>query len=382
MKIGIIDADLISRKKHRFPNLASMKISGYYKEQGHHVSLLLSYDEIENYDKVFISKVFTDTPIPDGITELSWVEYGGTGFFYDEAPPLPDEIEHHMPDYHLYDDFVSNLLENGAKPAELQYYTDHSIGFTTRGCIRGCSFCVNKNYRSCALHSPVQEFLDPGRKYICLLDDNILSCRDWKTIFNQLNATGKKFQFKQGMDERLLTDEKCEVVFNSNWYRDYIFAFDNIKDRRLIERKLKMLRQYTDKKPKFYVFCAYNHSDPDHYPADFCRTDIRDIFERVKVLMSYHALPYIMRYKDYEILPHRGMYITLARWCNQPGIFKKKSFREFAEIANGPGGAAARYMEEFERQYPEIATEYFDMKWSDFDGKGNYSPESNYCSSL
>lgn len=30
VKIGIIDADLISRKIHRFPNLACMKISSYY----------------------------------------------------------------------------------------------------------------------------------------------------------------------------------------------------------------------------------------------------------------------------------------------------------------------------------------------------------------
>lgn len=378
MKIGIIDADLISRKKHRFPNLACMKISAYYKEQGNNVSLLLSYDEIENYDKVFLSKVFTDTPVPEGITELSWVEYGGTGFFYDKAPPLPDEIEHHMPDYHLYDEFVFGLIENGTKPKELHYYTDHSIGFTTRGCIRGCSFCVNKNYRSCLLHSPVEEFLDPDRKYICLLDDNILSCRDWKTVFDQLNATKKKFQFKQGMDERLLTDEKCEVIFNSNWFGEYIFAFDNIKDRRLIERKLQLMRKHTSKRPKFYVFCAYNHNDPDTYPEGFWSLDIRDVFERVKVLMGYQALPYIMRYKDYEQSPYRGMYITLARWCNQPSLFKRMSFREFAAKANGPGGAAARYAEEFERQNPEIATEYFDMKWSDFDGTRNHTTEPDY----
>ena len=31
MKIGIIDADLIGKKRHRFPNLACMKIAGYYK---------------------------------------------------------------------------------------------------------------------------------------------------------------------------------------------------------------------------------------------------------------------------------------------------------------------------------------------------------------
>lgn len=111
LRIGIIDADLLSRKKHRFPNLACMKISGYYKEQGCDVSLLRSYNEIENYDKVFVSKVFTDTPVPDGVLDLPEVEYGGTGFFFDKAPNLPDEIEHHFPDYHLYDDFVNAQIE-------------------------------------------------------------------------------------------------------------------------------------------------------------------------------------------------------------------------------------------------------------------------------
>lgn len=366
MKIGIIDADLLSRKKHRFPNLACMKISAYYKEQGHNVDLLRTYDEVENYDKVFISKVFTDTPIPDGITDLSWVEYGGTGFFYDQAPPLPPEIEHHKPDYHLYDDFVSDLMEKGVRRSELTYYLDYSIGFTTRGCIRGCSFCVNKNYRICLRHSPVEEFLDPERKYICLLDDNILSCRDWKSIFAELNATGKRFQYKQGMDERLLTDEKCEVIFNSKWIGDYIFAFDNIEDRRLVEKKLQLLRDHTTKTPKFYVFCSYNHTDPDVYPDGFWESDIADLFERIRILMSYQALPYIMRYKDYELSPYRGMYITIARWCNQPSFIKKKSFREFCFYSDGQRPSATKYAADFERDHPEIASKYYDMRWSDY----------------
>ena len=31
------------------------------------------------------------------------VSFGGTGFFFDKAPDLDPKIEHHMPDYHLYD---------------------------------------------------------------------------------------------------------------------------------------------------------------------------------------------------------------------------------------------------------------------------------------
>ena len=79
MKIAIIDADLIGRKKHRFPNLACMKISGYYKDLGNEVELKLNYENLEQYDKVFISKVFTDTQIDEEILKLDNVEYGGTG---------------------------------------------------------------------------------------------------------------------------------------------------------------------------------------------------------------------------------------------------------------------------------------------------------------
>ena len=70
MKVGIIDADIIGRKKHRFPNLASMKISAWHKNNGDDVTLEWSYDNVDNYDLVYISKVFTDTVVPNGITNL------------------------------------------------------------------------------------------------------------------------------------------------------------------------------------------------------------------------------------------------------------------------------------------------------------------------
>ena len=73
--------------------------------------------------------------------------------FEDRASKLPDEIEHIKPDYHLYDSWVQKQLENGVKRKELTYYLDWSIGFTTRGCIRKCEFCVNKSYNRCSLHS-------------------------------------------------------------------------------------------------------------------------------------------------------------------------------------------------------------------------------------
>ena len=83
MKIGIIDADLLERRNHRFPNLAAMKISGYYKEKGNPVELLFDYETISDFDRVYISKVFSGTgKLTEEILKRPNVFYGGTGFFF------------------------------------------------------------------------------------------------------------------------------------------------------------------------------------------------------------------------------------------------------------------------------------------------------------
>ena len=332
MKIAIIDADLIGIRKHRFPNLACMKISSYYKQNGNEVELKTNYEDLDQYDKVFISKVFTDTPVPDHVLHLPNVEYGGTGFYYDKAPKLPDEIEHIMPDYHLYDAWVNEKLQNGGKPKDYTYYLDYSIGFLTRGCFRQCAFCVNKNYTKCEIHSPIDEFLDPSRNKICFLDDNFFACPQWKDIIEQVKATGKKFQFKQGLDERLLTDEKSKEIMSWKYDGDYIFAFDNIEDKDIIEQKAKLIRKYNKNARhdiKFYVLCGFDRNGK--YDDAFWEQDINDLFERIFILAKYNFSPYIMRYEKYKLSPFYGTYVNVARWCNQPIFFHNLSYEQFCD---------------------------------------------------
>lgn len=382
MKIAIIDADLIYRAKHRFPNLASMKLSAYHKSQGHDVCLKTDYDNLDQYDKVFISKVFTDTMIPDGVLDLPNVEYGGTGFFYDKAPKLPDEIEHIMPDYHLYDEWVAEKIAAGGKQKDFTYYLDYSIGFLTRGCFRQCEFCVNKNYKRCEAHSPVFEFMDESRPKLCFIDDNFFACPQWKELIVDVKATGKRFQFKQGLDERLLTDEKIHELMSWNYDGDYIFAFDNIEDKPLIMSKLKRIRELyptTRKHFKFYVLCGFDRNGK--WDEDFWKQDIIDTFERIKLLASYSAIPYIMRFEKCYTSKFSGVYSTVAAWCNQPSIFHKFTYRDYCRCKGmgdknyakykrdfnsylrdiGKKGAAWQYMENLEATYPEIAAEYFDF---------------------
>lgn len=389
MKIGIIDSDLIGCRKHRFPNLVCEKISGFWKEQGADVHLLLHFDWDDSYDHIYISKVFTDTPVPDLVHSLVTatkpdprIHIGGTGFYFDKAPNLPDEIEHHMPDYHLYDEWIKSEVEAAREAAEkkgvlfnekrfmvqFKEYTDYSIGFITRGCFRKCGFCVNKKFDHVFPHSPLAEFHDPSRRKLCFLDDNFLGCSKWRELLAEIISLGKPFKFKQGLDERLLTDEKCEMLFGSSYDGDLTFAFDKIADYELIHKKLRLIRKHNrSKNVKFYVLVGYESTDI---------TDIENALKRIELLLHYKCLPYLMRYMDKNDTPwkrsqFRGLYISLARWCNQPSILKKMSFREFCIASQALHKTEGTYcstmqsLVDFESKYPEIAARYFDLHFGE-----------------
>lgn len=255
--------------------------------------------------------------------------------------------------------YAGHIPEGNAN--KYKFYKDYSIGFLTRGCFRGCGFCINKNSRAARPHSPLAEFHDQRRKKICLLDDNFLACSDWRGLFDQLVETGKPFQFRQGLDERLLTHEKCAALFGCKYDGDYIFAFDSIDDRDLIVSKLHMIREHTSKPVKFYVLCGY---DPRGvYDDSFFENDIINTFERINILQAFGAVPYIMRFNRYEQSRFRGMYVNLARWCNQPSFYKKKSFLEFVEHPDNVTGAAYAYFKDFMGYQSYLQDKHITMKF-------------------
>ena len=414
LRIGMVDVDLMSSGT-RFPNLAQMKMSAYCRSRGCDVVSLYKaadLDDLDTFDAVLVSKVFTFSEVPEKLakamgtdlralnldirevvdalpSEKTVYAIGGTGFFEDGGRRLCDEIEHIMPDYHLYDAYVADMQAQGKSRALTLCYTDFSIGFTSRGCFRGCDFCVNRFHdRRAVRHSPVSEFLDPSRKYITCQDDNILGCKDWEAVMDELEATGKPFHFKQGMDIRLMSDKKASRLASCKYYGDYTFAFDRVDDFELIYRKLKLWRSHTDRSTKLYLICAFDPVDetpakperpmgahvmamrslPDRRSKD--QLDLEFLFERIRVCMSLECLPYVMRFEAYKDSEYRDLYVQLARWCNQPSIFKKKSFREFC-IANQEYAksdkpcATMKAMMHFESDRPDLAERYFDMKFGE-----------------
>lgn len=412
LRIGIIDADLLDNGT-RHPNLALLKISGYCKSFGHVVKLIKQYEEIvsdnifiesEKYDLLVMSRVFKFTKIPTIVREMirgHLIVYGGTGFldeFNDDVtqlPNLPAKVEHFMPDYHLYDEFIEWKTEGDPKKKKRDWddYISYSIGFTTRGCVRKCGFCVNRLLNRVNEWSPVNEFLDDSRPNIYLWDDNIMAAppKVFRKVMDDLRNSGKPFQFRQGMDIRLMTDAKAKLLNSVRYHGDYIFAFDHYRmdddhERKQVEQTLKGLKTWRShclKSTKLYVIVAYDYQD---------ERDIEGTFWRIKTLMEFGCLPYIMRFEAYKQSRFKNMYTQLARWCNQPGFFKKMSFRQYCvrneEYHQGiqydhegvyatklkiPKGFKTKTnyclcyqtMLDFEEEYPEIAKKYFDLRYEE-----------------
>lgn len=318
--VGMIDADLLDGGT-RFPNLALMKLSAWHKARGYTTALLTSYDKVCDYKTIYISKVFTKTKVPP-LRRKKNLYTGGTGFYEVNAPSLPNEIEHIMPDYTLYDDYVAEKISQGIPISRFDYYQNYSIGFTSRGCFRKCAFCVNRRYDHASLHSPVAEFFAPERKRICLLDDNIFACVGWRDVFASLKETGRSFQFKQGLDLRLITPEKARVLAAAKYYGEVYFAFDRIEDKDEIVRSLRIYRANCDRSTRAYVLGGFVSQDMN---------DLESVFERIAILIQYRIVPYIMRFASVYASSYAQLYSYIAAWCNQPNMFKKLSFGEFCE---------------------------------------------------
>ena len=146
-------------------------------------------------------------------------------------------------------------------------------------------------------------------------------------------------------------------------------TFDNIADYDLIHSKLKIIRKYNSSALiKFYVLVGFEGVDGK---------DIENAFKRIELLMMYHCLPYIMRFQNknyapWKESPYKGLYIALARWCNQPSFFKKLSFREYCDAnqarikTDSFTCSAKRALLEFEQDHPDISNRYFDLRYSDY----------------
>ena len=294
MKIGLIDVD-----GHHFPNLALMKISAYHKAQGDEVEWAFS---LLPYDRIYMAKVFTFTPDDLTAYQASEIIKGGTG--YDLSSRLPEEIESIYPDYALY-----NIYNT-------------AYGYLTRGCPRGCPFCIvaAKEGRQSVQVANLENFWR-GQKYIKLLDPNLLACANWENLLQQLIDSRAYIDFTQGLDIRLMTDEKADMIRRCK-IKMLHFAWDNPKDKKTFEMLKKYSKAFgtSERNQRVYVLTNFNSSfDED--------------LERVYALRDIGYDPFVMIYEKWGA-PKKLR--ELQRWCNNKRVFRAEAnFNNFN--AHGEG---------------------------------------------
>ena len=259
--IGLIQID------GKRPNLALMKLCAWHKKRGDDVTIL---DMSEyKFDRVYASKVFA----------------GGPG--YDLKGELPEEIEAVRPDYE-------------------QFKIDYSMGFTSRGCIRDCGFCIVREKEG----SIKEASFDWGTDHkVVFFDNNFLASPKCIEKLEYILLHRIKVSFSQGLDIRLVTKENARLLKNIKSYdsqfrtRRLCFSFDSLKLEDTIIEKVKLLNRVgvPSRRMMIYILVGYD-------------TTFEEDYHRFEVLQELGCKPFIMKYnnmRDMPILNH------FARWVNK-----------------------------------------------------------------
>lgn len=285
MKIGLHDSD-----KTKFPNLVLMKLSAYHKSQGDSVEW---FNPESEYDHIYSSKVFTFTPEDHDLPDSA--EKGGTG--YELSNKLPYEIEHHCPDYMLY---------------ELNY----SIGFLTRGCPRKCEWCfVPEKEGDIVAHADIEEFA--RHKEVVLMDNNVLAHSHGIIQLEKIIKLELKVDFNQGLDARLIDNATARLLSKVKWAKPLRLACDHKGQMESVRKAVELLRWHNTTPSRYFCYLLVNEID--------------DAVERVKFLKTIWVDPFAQPYLDKKGTEPTEEQRHFARWVNQKAEFKSRTWEDYRD---------------------------------------------------
>lgn len=277
MNILLIDFD------SRIPNLALMKISAYFKSFGHTVEF-----DVQDPDQVYVSVVFSkNRGQAAGLTKMfpnARITFGGPG--WDLKNFLPPSIERIKPDYDLY-------------PSE------YSQGFTTRGCIRHCPFCiVPEKEGKIQIWQHPEKFHDDRFNTCMIMDNNLFAAPDYwqRMVFEWFIDNKIKMLSPQGWDIRLLTPERAELLKEVKHAGNIHFAWDNLADENNVINGINLLKETgfnLKHDVSFYILVGFN------------TTFEQDLY-RCNRLREMRVNAFVMRYHSRDKLLNK-----LAKWANR-----------------------------------------------------------------
>jgi hypothetical protein len=261
-----------------------MQIADFYKGKVSWYSAVHHY----LYDKVYCASLFTFTDKsmvrPDMIC-------GGTGFNLETK--LPPEIEECNYDYNLYPKCRNSYL------------------WFSRGCDRGCWFCVVKKKEG-KMHSVEPKNPNPHTKEVHIMDNNPFANPEKDRMIDYVLKTKLPVVFESGIDCRLPIEDYGPDLAKMKIKRLHT-AWDNNGDD--LENNLKSLTKYVPAwKIGVYVFVCDSGED-----------FVRD-WHRVKTIEKLGMDPWVMPFNKKD--PYQRRFENLV---NRAPRFKR-ALEEKTEI--------------------------------------------------
>jgi len=256
-----------------------MKLSTFYRNLGWNVYLNKTHSIV---DKIYASCVFTwnKKKLMARLKSINRIfpdidiEMGGYAI---DSVRLSPEIDGLMPDYDLYG-------------------VDYSMGFTSRGCIRKCPFCiVHKNEGNIHPVSDIYSFWDRRHEKIVLMDNNLLASSECDNVLKSLIKEKLRVDFNQGLDIRLVNEDNAKLLSQvktsvlrfsldaPHVEKDFIKGIEILKKNKVSLSKIVV-----------YVLIGYN-------------TTFEEDMERFRILSDYGMSAFPMIFRDengnYKVRP-------------------------------------------------------------------------------
>ena len=283
------------------PNLALKKVEKYHFDKGDEViwDMPLAKDTV---DKIYVSCVFTKNKNKCEFWK-EFAQIGGSGYSLDTV--LPPEIDAILP--------------------RINY------GFTTRGCIRNCKFCiVPRKEGKIREVGDLLDLWDGKSRLVTVMDNNILAMPEhFSMVCKQAREHKLKLDFNQGLDHRLLTPEIVDLM-KSISHTEYRFAFDHPSYLPMVEKAIKLLKENGINRCNWYVIVGFD-------------TTPEEDLMRLNYLRDEGQRAYVQRYETHYNEP---FYVGLARWVNQPHLFVGMTWNEFLNYPRPDHQRLRKQMEE------------------------------------
>ena len=280
-----------------YPNLALMKLSAWHKQHGDTVQW---YNPLDQYDKVYMAKVFSFTPDYGYYINADEVEKGGTG--YDLHKVLPKTIDRIQPDYTIYP----------------QIDTKTAYGFLTRGCPNRCKWCiVPQKEGKISPYMDVEEIAADGRTNLIFMDNNILASDYGLEQIEKIIRRKYRVDFNQGLDARLVTEEVAKLLARVKWIKRIRFGCDTPGQIAECERAISLLEK-NGYHGEVFLYCII---------IDFYESIHRISYWRKNKRVVVHAQPFRDLCDPHQFIPQWQK--DMAHWADRKELYRSCEFKDF-----------------------------------------------------